>query len=93
MKNFITYDSLIAQNNNSKSGYQENFQVGHEDEREERKIFPRKEYIKPTHEEIEIAPMEMVAMSGVGSDTEGDFEFGGRGESNCRRGEWGNLWC
>ena len=40
-------------------------------------------------------PIEMLAMSGEGSDTEGDHEFGERdenGESNRHRGEWGNLW-
>ena len=42
-------------------------------------------------------PIEMLAMSGEGSDTEGGggHEFGERdenGESNRHRGEWGNLW-
>lgn len=54
--------------------------------------YPKETYTKPTCKIIGIAPMEMLAMSGEGSDTEGDFEFGGRGESNRKRGEWGNLW-
>ncbi len=41
-------------------------------------------------------PIEMLAMSGEGSDTEGDHEFGERdengSESNRHRGEWGDLW-
>ena len=56
------------------------------------KKITRKEYLKPTSEGIEMAPAEMIAISGVGGDTEGDFEFGGRGESNRERSEWGDLW-
>ena len=42
-------------------------------------------------------PIEMIAMSGEGSDTEdGGYEFGERDEngfeSNRHRGEWGDLW-
>ena len=33
----------------------------------------------------------MLAMSGQGTDTNNDYDFGGRG-ANERRGEWGNLW-
>lgn len=54
----------------------------------------REGYIKPTCEVIEIDTMEMLAASGEGSDTEGDYEFGERtGFTNERnRGEWGDLW-
>lgn len=54
--------------------------------------YPKETYTKPTCEVMRIASMEILAMSGEGSDTEGDFEFGNRGESNRRRGEWGDLW-
>ena len=55
---------------------------------------PREKYIKPSCEVVEMAPVEMIAMSGEGSDTDDDFEFGGERtfESNRNRGEWGDLW-
>lgn len=55
---------------------------------------PKETYTKPTCEVVEIDPIEMIAMSGEGSDTEDDFEFGGERtfESTRNRGEWGDLW-
>ena len=58
--------------------------------------FSKETYTKPTCEAMKIATLEMLAASGEGKDTEGDFEFGERDESmfqsTRRRGEWGNLW-
>ena len=59
-------------------------------------VVPKETYTTPTCKVVEIAPMEMLAVSGEGSDTDGDHNFGERGEdgfqSTRRRGEWGNLW-
>ena len=57
---------------------------------------PREKYIKPACEVVEMEPLEMIAMSGEGSDTNGDHEFGERDDnmfqSTRNRGEWGDLW-
>lgn len=50
-----------------------------------------KTYIKPSCKIINIELIGMLAMSGQGTDTNNDYDFGGRG-ANERRGEWGNLW-
>ena len=50
-----------------------------------------KTYIKPSCKVINIELIGMLAMSGQGTDTNNDYDFGGRG-ANERRGEWGNLW-
>ena len=50
-----------------------------------------KTYIKPSCKVINIELIGMLAMSGHGTDTNNDYDFGGRG-ANERRGEWGNLW-
>ena len=50
-----------------------------------------KTYIKPSCKVINIELIGMLAMSGQGTDTNNDYDFGGRG-ANERRGAWGNLW-
>ena len=50
-----------------------------------------KTYIKPSCKIINIELIGMLAMSGQGTDTNNDYDFGGRG-ANERCGEWGNLW-
>ena len=50
-----------------------------------------KKYIKPSCKVINIELIGMLAMSGQGTDTNNEYDFGGRG-ANERRGEWGNLW-
>ena len=50
-----------------------------------------KTYIKPSCKVINIELIGMLAMSGQGTDTNNDYDFGGRG-ANERRGDWGNLW-
>ena len=50
-----------------------------------------KTYIKPSCKVINIELIGMLAMSGQGTDTNNEYDFGGRG-ANERRGEWGNLW-
>ena len=50
-----------------------------------------KTYIKPSCKVINIELLGMLAMSGQGTDTNNDYDVGGRG-ANERRGEWGNLW-
>ena len=50
-----------------------------------------KTYIKPSCKVINIELIGMLAMSGQGTDTNENHDFGGRG-ANERRGEWGNLW-
>lgn len=53
---------------------------------------PNKEfYTPPVVTLVEIETLQMLAMSGQGTDTSGDHDFGGRG-ANERRGTWGNLW-
>lgn len=53
---------------------------------------PKKEfYAPPVMTVVEIETLQMLAMSGQGTDTSGDHDFGGRG-ANERRGTWGNLW-
>lgn len=50
----------------------------------------KKEYIKPTSEEMQIDTSQMLASSVTGSAPDSDdFEFGA---PMHRRGEWGNLW-
>ena len=86
-------ESLPKEDGLTKNGHQENLKEGRRDDQEHKKAFAREKYIKPTCEIIEMEPIEMLAMSGEGSDTEGDHEFGERGFSNERnRGEWGDLW-
>ena len=51
----------------------------------------KKLYTPPSISTVEIEPSLMLAMSGQGTDTNNDYDFGGRG-ANERRGEWGNLW-
>ena len=48
-------------------------------------------YEAPVVEVIEVEVEKGFAMSGQGTDTNNDYDFGGRG-ANERRGEWGNLW-
>ena len=53
---------------------------------------PNKEfYTPPVVTLVEIETLQMLAISGQGTDTSGDHDFGGRG-ANERRGTWGNLW-
>ena len=50
----------------------------------------KKEYIKPTSEEMQIDTSQMLASSITGSAPDSDdSEFGAPAS---RRGEWGNLW-
>ena len=50
----------------------------------------KKEYIKPTSEEMQIDTSQMLASSITGSAPDSDAsEFGAPMQ---RRGEWGNLW-
>lgn len=50
----------------------------------------KKEYIKPTCEEMQIDTLQMLASSITGSAPDSDdSEFGA---PIHRRGEWGNLW-
>ena len=51
----------------------------------------KKLYSPPIISTVEIEPSLMLAMSGQGTDTNNDYDFGGRG-ANERRGAWGNLW-
>ena len=51
----------------------------------------KKLYTPPSINIVEIECESMLAMSGQGTDTNNDYDFGGRG-ANERRGEWGNLW-
>jgi len=89
-------ESLPKEDGLTKNEHQENLKEGRRDDQEQKKAFAREKYIKPTCEIIEMEPIEMIAMSGEGSDTEGDHEFGERDEngfeSNRHRGEWGDLW-
>lgn len=89
-------ESLPKEDGLTKKEHQENLKEGRRDDQEQKKAFAREKYIKPTCEIIEMEPIEMIAMSGEGSDTEGDHEFGERDEngfeSNRHRGEWGDLW-
>ena len=89
-------ESLPKEDGLTKNEHQENLKEGRRDDQEQKKAFAREKYIKPTCEIIEMEPIEMLAMSGEGSDTEGDHEFGERDEngfeSNRHRGEWGDLW-
>lgn len=48
-------------------------------------------YTPPIVTVVEIETLQMLAMSGQGTDTSGDHDFGGRG-ANERRGTWGDLW-
>ena len=50
----------------------------------------KKEYVKPTSEEIQIETSQMITSSitGYAPDSD-DSEFGA---PMHRRGEWGNLW-
>lgn len=50
----------------------------------------KKEYVKPTSEEIQIETSQMITSSitGYAPDSD-DSEFGAPMQ---RRGEWGNLW-
>lgn len=48
-------------------------------------------YTSPVMTLVEIETFQMLAMSGQGTDTSGDHDFGGRG-ANERRGTWGDLW-
>lgn len=89
-------ESLPKEDGLTKNEHQENLKEGRRDDQEHKKSFAREKYIKPTCEIIEMEPIEMIAMSGEGSDTDGDHEFGERDEngfeSNRHRGEWGDLW-
>ena len=50
----------------------------------------KKEYVKPTIEEIQIETSQMITSSITGSAPDSDdSEFGAPMQ---RRGEWGNLW-
>ena len=51
----------------------------------------KEHYTPPLCEVIALDAIGMLAMSGQGTDTSGDHDFGGRG-ANERRGTWGNLW-
>ena len=51
----------------------------------------KKLYTPPSINIVEIECESMLAMSGQGTDTNNDYDFGGRG-ANERRGAWGNLW-
>lgn len=48
-------------------------------------------YRAPAMTVVELECETMLAMSGQGTDTNADHEFGERYESE-RRGTWGNLW-
>lgn len=48
-------------------------------------------YTPPVMTLVKIETLQMLAISGQGTDTSGDHDFGGRG-ANERRGTWGNLW-
>ena len=49
-------------------------------------------YEAPLVEIIEVEVQHaMLAMSGQGTDTNNDYDFGSRG-ANERRGAWGDLW-
>jgi len=87
-------ESLPKEDGLTKNEHQENLKEGRRDDKEPKTPLAKKVYVKPTCEIIEMEPIEMIAMSGEGSDTEGDHEFGEeRGFSNERnRGEWGDLW-
>jgi hypothetical protein len=52
----------------------------------------KKEYVKPTSEEIQIETSQMITSSitGYAPDSD-DSEFGAPAKAS-RRGEWGNLW-
>lgn len=50
----------------------------------------KKEYIKPTSEELQVHTLQMLAGSITGSAPDSDdSEFGA---PLRRRGQWGNLW-
>ena len=50
----------------------------------------KKEYVKPTSEEIQIETSQIITSSITGSAPDSDdSEFGAPMQ---RRGEWGNLW-
>lgn len=91
-ENTNLHESLTTENFFATSKNQE----VHIDDKEPEKALTRKAYVKPTCETIEIEPLEIIAMSGEGNDTEGDYEFGEREEpgfvNERNRGEWGNLW-
>ena len=101
MTNFILNDSFVAKDCFSKTECPEQaskgVQVGMTEDCFSKRECPREKYIKPTCEVVEIGPMQMLSVSGEGSDTGGDHEFdreerepGFVNERN--RGEWGDLW-
>ena len=52
----------------------------------------KKIYVCPSCEVVEVEVQHaMLAMSGQGTDTNNDYDFGSRG-ANERRGAWGDLW-
>ena len=51
----------------------------------------KKNYVAPKMHVLQLCTEGIIAMSGQGTDTNNDYDFGGRG-ANERRGEWGNLW-
>ena len=50
-----------------------------------------KTYIKPSCKVINIELIGMLAMSGQGTDTNNDYDFGGRGTNERHQG-WGTDW-
>ena len=48
-------------------------------------------YTAPTMNIVEIECESMLAISGQGTNTNNDYDFGGRG-ANEHREAWGNLW-
>ncbi len=48
-------------------------------------------YTPPAMTVVELECETMLAMSGQGTDTNGNHEFGVR-SANERRGQWGDLW-
>lgn len=92
MKEYINLqESLTTEACCAKSEHPE----GRRGNQEHLKAPAREKYVRPTCEIIEMEPIEMLTMSGEGSDTGGDHEFGRdeQGfESNRHRGEWGDLW-
>lgn len=95
-ESFNLQESLMTTDVFAKNEHQENVKEGRRDNHEPKQASTREKYIKPTCEVIEMEPIAMLALSGEGSDTDGDHEFGERDEngfeSNRHRGEWGDLW-
>ncbi|MBR5829008.1 MAG: hypothetical protein IKY47_03000 [Bacteroidaceae bacterium] len=52
----------------------------------------KKEYVRPAGQLVQIAPVELIAVSSVTGDTSGDGKDDVKFESGSDNRDWGNLW-